>query len=84
MFYAAWGTGFLAIQVASSVMNFGFGALLRRRQTLPRLWIGVLANIGRRLGLTITAVRLSNPVAGIDVDKVADHELAEAIIAGRA
>jgi len=45
---------------------------------------GVLANIGRRLGLTITAVRLSNPVAGIDVDKAADHELAEAIIAGRA
>lgn len=45
---------------------------------------GVLANVGRKLGLTITAVRLSNPVAGVDVDKAADHELAEAIIAGRA
>jgi len=45
---------------------------------------GALANVGRKLGLTITAVRLSNPVAGIDVDKAADHELAEAIIAGHA
>ena len=43
-----------------------------------------LANVGRKLNLTIIAVRLSNPVAGIDVDKTADHELAEAIIAGRA
>ena len=45
---------------------------------------GALGNVGRKLGLTITAVRLNNPVAGIDVDKPADHELAEAIIGGRA
>ena len=43
-----------------------------------------LRHVGRKLGLTVTAVRLSNPVAGVDVDKTKDHELAEAIIAGRA
>jgi GTP:adenosylcobinamide-phosphate guanylyltransferase len=44
----------------------------------------VLARLGRKLGLQIKAVKLSNPLAGIDVDKAADHMLAEAIIAGRA
>lgn len=44
----------------------------------------VLARLGRKLGLTIRAVRLSNPVAGVDVDKPADHTLAEDIFAGRA
>jgi GTP:adenosylcobinamide-phosphate guanylyltransferase len=44
----------------------------------------LLARLGRKLGLEIKAVRLSNPLAGIDVDKAADHALAEAIIAGRA
>jgi hypothetical protein len=29
-------------------------------------------------------VRMSNPLAGVDVDKPADHELVEAVIAGRA
>ena len=44
----------------------------------------VLARVGRKLGLSITAVRLGNPLAGVDVDKSADHELAEAILAGKA
>jgi GTP:adenosylcobinamide-phosphate guanylyltransferase len=44
----------------------------------------VLARVGRKLGLSIAAVGLSNPLAGVDVDKTADHELAEAILAGRA
>jgi hypothetical protein len=44
----------------------------------------VLALVGRKLGLSVHAMRLSNPLAGIDVDKSADHELAEAILAGRA
>ena len=44
----------------------------------------VLARLGRKLGLSIRAVRLSNPVAGVDVDKPADHTLAEDIFAGRA
>lgn len=43
-----------------------------------------LARLGRQLGLTVKAVRLSNPLAGVDVDKAEDHALAEAIIAGRA
>ncbi|MGZ2412007.1 GTP:adenosylcobinamide-phosphate guanylyltransferase [Sphingomonas sp. F9_3S_D5_B_2] len=44
----------------------------------------VLAHLGRKLGLSVAAVRLSNPLAGVDVDKPEDHALVEAIIAGRA
>jgi hypothetical protein len=44
----------------------------------------VLARLGRRLGLRVKAVRLSNPLAGVDVDKPADHTLVEAILAGKA
>jgi GTP:adenosylcobinamide-phosphate guanylyltransferase len=44
----------------------------------------VLAQLGGRLGLTLKAVRLSNPLAGVDVDKPADHTLVEAILAGTA
>jgi len=45
---------------------------------------GVLTRLGRKLGLTIEAVRLSNPAAGVDVDKPSDHTLVESILAGRA
>ena len=44
----------------------------------------VLIRLGRRLGLSVKAVRLSNPLAGVDVDKAEDHALAEAILAGKA
>jgi GTP:adenosylcobinamide-phosphate guanylyltransferase len=44
----------------------------------------VLAQLGGTFGLTLKAVRLSNPLAGVDVDKPADHTLAEAILAGKA
>jgi GTP:adenosylcobinamide-phosphate guanylyltransferase len=44
----------------------------------------VLARLGRKLGLTVRAVQLSNPLAGVDVDKPADHVLVTAILAGRA
>jgi GTP:adenosylcobinamide-phosphate guanylyltransferase len=44
----------------------------------------VLAQLGGRLGLTLKAVRLSNPLDGVDVDKPADHTLVEAILAGKA
>jgi GTP:adenosylcobinamide-phosphate guanylyltransferase len=44
----------------------------------------VAKRLGRKLGLTIKAVRLSNPVAGVDVDKPSDHTLVEAILAGKA
>jgi hypothetical protein len=43
-----------------------------------------LARLGRKLGLTVRAVRLGNPLAGVDVDKVEDHQLVEAVLAGRA
>jgi GTP:adenosylcobinamide-phosphate guanylyltransferase len=44
----------------------------------------VLGQLGDRLGLKLRGVRLSNPLAGVDVDKPEDHALAEAILAGRA
>jgi GTP:adenosylcobinamide-phosphate guanylyltransferase len=44
----------------------------------------VFARLGRKLGLSIKAARLSNPLAGVDVDKAADHALAEAILKGEA
>lgn len=55
------------------------GALLRLR-TIDQ----TLASIGKRLGLTIRKVEMSNPLAAVDVDKPADHELVTAILEGRA
>ena len=55
------------------------GAVLRLRtlqQTLDR--------IGKKLGLSIKAVELIDPLAAVDVDKPADHELVTAILEGRA
>lgn len=55
------------------------GAVLRLRtlqQTLDR--------VGAKLGLTVRAVELDNPLAAVDVDKPADHELVTAILEGRA
>jgi GTP:adenosylcobinamide-phosphate guanylyltransferase len=40
--------------------------------------------LGRRLGLSVKAVQLTNPLAGVDVDKAEDHALAEAILKGEA
>jgi GTP:adenosylcobinamide-phosphate guanylyltransferase len=55
------------------------GTLLRLLSIDDALWL-----VGRKLGLSVSAVRLSDPVAGVDVDKAEDHRLAEAILAGRA
>lgn len=44
----------------------------------------VMGSLGDRLGLDLKAVRLSNPLAGVDVDKAQDHALAEAILASKA
>jgi GTP:adenosylcobinamide-phosphate guanylyltransferase len=44
----------------------------------------VLERAGRKLGLTVRAVRLSNPLAAIDVDTMEDHALVESILEGRA
>ena len=59
---------------------FGFlGAVLRLR-TLQQ----TLDAVGRTLGLTVRFVELSDPLAAVDVDKPADHELVTAILEGRA
>ena len=39
---------------------------------------------GQRLGISVKLVAMSDPVAAIDVDKPADHDLASAIVAARA
>lgn len=44
----------------------------------------VMAQLGDRLGLALKAVELADPLAGVDVDKPADHTLVEAILAGKA
>ena len=43
-----------------------------------------LSAMGRRLGLSLRAIELANPLAAVDVDKPADLVLVEAIIGGRA
>jgi GTP:adenosylcobinamide-phosphate guanylyltransferase len=55
------------------------GAVLRRR-TLDE----TLRKISRRIGLVIRAVEPANPLAAVDVDKSADLELVERILAQRA
>jgi GTP:adenosylcobinamide-phosphate guanylyltransferase len=55
------------------------GAALRLR-TLQQ----TLDGIGRKLNLKFSAVKMSDPLAAIDVDKPADHELVTAILEGRA
>jgi GTP:adenosylcobinamide-phosphate guanylyltransferase len=42
------------------------------------------AAVGRKLGIDVRIVEMSDPLAAIDVDKPADHALVEDIIAGRA
>jgi len=45
LFYASWGIGFLSVLIASSLLNFAWGSLLRRRLTLGCLWFGVALNV---------------------------------------
>ena len=54
------------------------GAVLRLR-TIDQ----TLDSAGKRLGVTIRKVELSNPLAAVDVDKEADHALVTAILEGR-
>ncbi|MEO7503677.1 MAG: NTP transferase domain-containing protein [Sphingomicrobium sp.] len=53
---------------------------LARLRTLDQ----TLAAIGRRLCVTLAKIELADPLAAVDIDKPADHALAEAILAGRA
>src|ERR1051325_879759 len=45
LFYAYWEPAFLLVLIASSLMNYGWGSVLRRRPTVLRLWIGVGLNL---------------------------------------
>jgi alginate O-acetyltransferase complex protein AlgI len=45
LFYANWGIGFLAVLIASSLMNYALGIVLRRQPTAGRLWMSVACNI---------------------------------------
>lgn len=64
---------------------FHFGPLLALRALTRTIGFdAALAKAGRRLGLTVKAVRLPFAEAAIDVDKPADLELAEQILAARA
>lgn len=55
------------------------GALLRVR-TLDQS----VAAVAGKLGMSGRAIVLSNPLAGVDVDKPVDHAIVEAILGGRA
>ena len=44
----------------------------------------VLAQLGNRMGLAIRPIELSNPLAGVDVDKPEDHAITEPILEGKA
>jgi hypothetical protein len=55
------------------------GAVLRLR-TIQQ----TVDAVGRKLKLNIRAVELADPLAAVDVDKPADHELVTAILEGRA
>ena len=57
----------------------GLLGLLRLR-TLDQ----TLAAMGRRLGLTLRAVRLDDPLAAVDVDKPQDYDLVTALLERRA
>jgi hypothetical protein len=69
--------GWRLIQLAGPMLLIG---TLLRLLTIDEM----LARLGRRLHLKIKAVALSNPLAGVDVDKPSDHTLVESILAGKA
>jgi alginate O-acetyltransferase complex protein AlgI len=45
LFYSSWGYSFLVVLIASSLLNFFWGSLLRRHLTLPYLWAGAALNL---------------------------------------
>lgn len=65
------------------IAKFGAGLLLRALTRTITLHDAV-AKAGRRMGANVRMVGLSDPLAAVDVDKVSDLELAEAVLEGRA
>src|SRR5262249_47348030 len=43
-FYSNWGLGFLGVLIASSLLNFSIGSLLRKRRKRRFLCIGIITN----------------------------------------
>lgn len=68
------------LRVVRKLGPLNFLATALRLRTLQ----GTLDALGHKLGLKIRAVELSDPLAAVDVDKPADHELVTAILEGRA
>jgi alginate O-acetyltransferase complex protein AlgI len=44
--YLTWQPWFFAVLLASTLMNYGVGQLLRRKPSAPMLWTGLLLNLG--------------------------------------
>jgi GTP:adenosylcobinamide-phosphate guanylyltransferase len=65
------------------IAKFGLGLLLRGLTRTITLQAAV-ARAGRRLGAEVRAVPLADPLAAVDVDKLSDLALAEAVLEGRA
>ncbi len=65
------------------IAKFGVVLLLRALTRTITLHDAV-AKAGRRMGANVRMVGLSDPLAAVDVDKVSDLELAEAVLEGRA
>jgi GTP:adenosylcobinamide-phosphate guanylyltransferase len=66
-----------ALLLAFGPLNL-LGAVLRLR-TIHQ----TLDSIGRRIGATVEAVDLSDPLAAVDVDKLSDHDLVEELLKER-
>ena len=45
LFYVNWGLGFLCVLVISSMMNYIWGHVLRRKPNATRLWVGIALNV---------------------------------------
>jgi GTP:adenosylcobinamide-phosphate guanylyltransferase len=65
------------------VRRFGIGLLLRAVTRTITLQAAV-ARAGRRFGADVRVVALDDPLAAVDVDKLSDLTLAEAVLEGRA
>lgn len=65
------------------IAKFGVGLLLRALTRTITIHDAV-ARAGAKLGAAVRIVGLSDPLAAVDVDKLADLDLAEAVLEGRA
>jgi hypothetical protein len=65
------------------ILRFGIGLLLRSMTRTITLQSAV-KRAGRRFGANVRIVPLDDPLAAVDVDKLSDLELAEAVLEGRA